>query len=364
MKKYILSVDWITVALVLSLMAIGLTAVSSAATEPRKLTVQLLACLLGLIFMIGIAFWDYRSALPFLNYIYFACIISLFIVFPFGTGKSDTGAISWIRFGSIGFQPSEFVKLIFCLFLSCELKNILENGTLNNPKKLINLILKCTPIIALVILQNDTGTALVFAFILAVVLFVSGLSIKYILYTIGLFLVLSPLVWLLLSDYQKDRILIFFNPDRELQGAGFQVYLSKLAISSGGIFGQGYKKGAISTLSFLPEKDTDFIFAVISEEFGISGAAITMALFLILIIRCVQIARRAVDLQGKLLATGISAMLTFHTIENIGMCMGLLPVTGIPLPFISYGGSSVLAMSMAVGLILSVRRKIYKLHYE
>ena len=350
--------------LVLSLTAIGLTAVSSATTEIRKISVQILACSLGLCSMLTIAFWDYRSIKGFGRHLYFLCIFLLAIVFPLGTGKEETGAISWIRFGSIGVQPSEFVKLLFCLYLSCEFRQLLEQGTLNNPKKLIPLILKSSPIIALVVLQNDTGSALVFVFILLVLLFISGLSVKYILIGTGILAVTLPLMWFLLSDYQKDRITVFLNSDKELTGAGFQVYLSKLAIQSGGIFGHGYRQGAISSLSFLPEKDTDFIFAVIGEEFGLFGTTITVLLFLILIIRCVNIARHSSDLQGKLIATGICALITFHTIENLGMCMGLLPVTGIPLPFISYGGSSILSMSMAMGLILSVRRKTYKLHYD
>ncbi len=364
MKKYILSVDWITVLLVLSLMTIGLTAVSSASTETRKISVQFFACSLGFITMMIIAFWDYRSVKGLGNHLYFLCIFLLAIVFPLGTGKEETGAISWIRFGSVGVQPSEFVKVFFCLYLSCEFREILEQGTLNNPKKLTRLIAKSSPIIALVVLQNDTGSALVFVFILMVLLFISGLSVKYILIGIGILAVTLPLMWFLLSDYQKDRIKVFLHPEIELAGAGFQVYLSKLAISSGGIFGQGYRQGAISSLSFLPEKDTDFIFAVIGEEFGLIGTTITVLLFLLLIIRCVTVARQSSDLQGKLIATGVLALVTFHTIENIGMCMGLLPVTGIPLPFVSYGGSSVLSMSMAMGLILSVRRKTYKLHYD
>lgn len=361
MKKHILSVDWITVALTLSLMTTGIIAVSSAATEPRKITIQLLACSLGLISMMIIAFWDYRSISGLGNHLYLLCIFLLAIVFPLGTGKEETGAISWIRFGSIGVQPSEFVKLIFGLYLGCDLRELTEQGTINNPKKLLKLTLKSAPIIALVILQNDTGSAMVFVFIFLVLLFISGLSAKYILFGAGLLIIFLPIMWLLLSDYQKDRITVFLNPDENLTGAGFQVYLSKLAISSGGIFGQDYRKGAISALSFLPEKDTDFIFSVIGEEFGLFGTAITVLIFLILIIRCVNISRHATDLQGKLIATGMCALITFHTVENIGMCMGLLPVTGIPLPFISYGGSSILSMSMAIGLILSVRRKIYML---
>lgn len=345
--------------IVLLLMTMGIIAVSSAATEERKISVQIFACVLGTISMFGITFWDYRSIKGFGRHLYFLCIFLLAIVFLLGTGKEETGAISWIRFGSIGVQPSEFVKVLFCLYLSCAIREITEQGTLNNPKKLLTLILKSSSIVALVILQNDTGSALVFIFMFLTLLFISGLSVKYILFGIGVIVITLPLMWFLLSDYQKDRITVFLHPDEDLSSAGFQVYLSKLAIASGGIFGQGYKQGAISSLSFLPEKDTDFIFAVLGEEFGLFGTVITTLLYLVLIVRCVNISRHASDISGKLISMGICALVTFHTVENIGMCMGLLPVTGIPLPFISYGGSSVLSMNIAIGLILCVRRKTY-----
>ncbi len=358
MKKCFFAIDYIVVITVLLLFAVGTVAVYSAA-DTRKLYVQLLAYSLGIISMILISFWDYRSIQQNSYHIYFISIFLLLIVFLFGIGKEETGAQSWIRFGGIGVQPSEFVKILFCLYISCNLSSMIEENTLNNPKTLLIFLGKCLPIIGLVILQNDTGSALVFVFMLAVCLFVSGIRPKFIIVALIVTIAALPLMWLFMSDYQKDRILVFFNPEEDLLGAGYQVYLSKLAIASGGIFGAGYLSGPLNSLSYLPEKDTDFIFSCLGEEFGMTGTLVTITLFIILIFRCFYIAKTAADNQGRLICTGVASWLTFHVVENIGMTIGVLPVTGIPLPFVSYGGSSVLAMSMAMGLVLSVRRKIY-----
>lgn len=363
MKKHFLATDCAVVISVLVLMAIGIVALSSA-TDTRKLGVQLLAYSFGIISMILISFWDYRSIQKNSPHIYVLSVFLLLIVFVFGIGKEETGAISWIRFGGVGIQPSEFVKILFCLFLSCNLSSMIEENTLNDPKTLLIFLGKCLPVIGLVVLQNDTGTALVFVFILAVCLFVSGISPRYIIIAAILAAVALPLVWLFMSDYQKDRILVFFNPDDDQLGAGYQVKLSKLAIASGGLLGTGYQSGPLNSLSYLPEKDTDFIFSVIGEEFGIAGTILTVALFIILIFRCFYIAKSAVDNQGRIICTGVASWLTFHVLENIGMTVGLMPVTGIPLPFISYGGSSILAISMGLGLVLSVRRKTYNIHFN
>lgn len=358
MKKHFLAIDFVVVTTVLLLFAVGTAAIYSAA-DIGKLYVQLLAYSLGIISMILISFWDYRSIQQNSNHIYFISIFLLLIVFVFGIGKEETGAQSWIRFGGIGVQPSEFVKILFCLYISCKLSSMIEENTLNNPKTLLIFLGKCLPVIGLVIFQNDTGSALVFVFMLAVCLFVSGIRPKFIIAALIVTIATLPLMWLFMSDYQRDRILVFFNPEKDLLGAGYQVYLSKLAIASGGIFGAGYREGPLNSLSYLPEKDTDFIFSCLGEEFGMTGTVLTVTLFIILIFRCFYIAKTAADNQGRIICTGVASWLTFHVVENIGMTTGLLPVTGIPLPFVSYGGSSVLAMSMAIGLVLSVRRKIY-----
>lgn len=364
MKKQILSIDFTIVITVLLLMTAGYIALTSATTDTRRLTVQAFCLGLGVILLLTLCFWDYNCITEQKMSIYFMCIFLLAIVFPFGIGKAETGAISWIRFGGIGVQPSEFVKIIFTIYLSCELSELIERNSLNKPKELLKLIAKTVPIIALVILQNDTGTALVFIFILVMMLFLAGISVKYIFIFLGAGILLLPVIWFLLADYQRARIITFLNPNANLSDSGYQVHLAKLALSSGGILGKGYNNGAVNALSFLPEKETDFIFSVIGEEFGLIGTTFLVTLFLTLIFKCFSVAKCARYTKDKLIASGISAMLTFHIFENVGMTLGLLPVTGIPLPFLSYGGSSVLAMSISVGLLLSIRRKTYLLLYS
>lgn len=364
MKKYILSLDYIIVLAVLLLMVSGFFAITSATSDTRKLTVQLFCYLVGFVAMILFSFWDYRSIRGQKTLIYTVCIFALTLVLILGIGKEETGAKSWLRFGGIGIQPSEFVKLLFCLYLSCELTERIEQNTLNRKKELLITLAKCIPVIGLVIMQNDTGTALVFIFVLCVMLFVAGISAKYILISSIVALISLPIVWLFLADYQRDRLLVFFNPSADLTNSGYQVYLSKLALASGGILGAGYKNGAVNALSYLPEKETDFIFSIIGEEAGLLGTIFLITLFTILIFRCFFVAKHASDIQGKLIAAGIGAVFLFHTAENIGMTLGLLPVTGIPLPFVSYGGSSVLSMSIGAGLVLCVHRKAYNLYHS
>lgn len=362
MKKQILSIDFSIVITVISLMAIGLLVQTSAEIDTKKLIIQFACALFGTTLMLLLAFWNYDSLNNNKNYIYLLSIFLLLAVLLLGTGREQTGANSWIRFGAIGVQPSEFVKLLFALYISFELSDKITKNTLTIPKELILFLAKCSLVLLLVVMQNDTGTALVFLFMLAVALFVAGIPIKYILLASGALVLLAPVVWLCLSGYQKDRILTFLSPERDLSGAGYQVYLSKLALSSGAFWGKGYKAGAVNALSYLPEKETDFIFSVIGEEFGLFGSTLVVFLYLSLILRAIFIARHSESIQGKLLSVSVCAMFLFHIIENICMTIGLLPVTGIPLPFISYGGSSMLSMSIGAGLLLSVRRKNYMLH--
>ena len=285
MKKHILSLDFIIVIITSVLMSAGYFILSSATADTKRLTIQAISVMLGRVLMIVCAFWDFKSVKENKNYIYLLALFLLLLVFPFGIGKEDKGALSWIRFGGIGFQPSEFAKLLFSLYISFELTDKIEQKTLNKPKELLLFLLKCGLLIGLVILQNDTGTALVFVFMLVVTLFVSGIDFKYIAIGCLIFLISLPLVWFFLSGYQKDRILVFFNPDSDLSDSGYQVYLSKLALSSGGIFGNGYKNGAVNALSYLPEKETDFIFPIIGEEFGLFGTLIILLLFFVFILK-------------------------------------------------------------------------------
>ncbi|MBQ3554306.1 MAG: rod shape-determining protein RodA [Clostridia bacterium] len=362
LKNYFQKLDYILLLTVFFLAVIGMVAIFSAGYSQdagtRQMIVQTVAALMGIGLMFFLTWIDYESYSEFAKYIYIGSIIILLFVLFFGMGKEETGANSWIRIGSVGIQPSELVKIAFAITFSTHVTKVKEN--INSVRNILALFAHFAILFALVILQNDTGTALVFLVMFLMILFVAGVSYKYFLAAIGVGAASLPLLWFLLSDYQKNRILVFLNPEIDPAGAGFQVIQSKIAIGSGQVFGRGYMQGPQNQLSMLPEKDTDFIYGVIGEEFGFIGTILVLALLLVLICRCIYVARHAKNDMGTYICIGIAAMYLFHTFENICMCIGLMPVTGIPLPFLSYGGSSILTNFIAIGLVQSVwsRRRV------
>ena len=334
---------------------VGIFAIYSATRSfgtNSQVIVQCASFVIGTFLMFLLSRINYQTfgytAVP----IYLVCIAMLVAVLIFGITGS-WGARSWIRFGPIGIQPSEICKVGFAITFSKHLSKVKED--INKPLTLTFLILHIAVIVGLIMLQPDAGSAMVFCFMAIVMLFVAGLSFKYILPAFLIALASSPIVYFfLLSDYQKHRIQVFFNPEMDKLGSGYNVIQSKIAVGSGGLFGKGYLKGTQNQFGFLPTKHTDFIFSVISEELGFVGAVFTILLIFIIIARCIKIARESDDLFGKYICIGVAAMLLFHTFENAGMCIGLMPVTGIPLPFISYGGTSLITNMLAVGIVLSV----------
>ena len=362
LKTYFQKLDYVLLVAAVLLCVCGFIAVFSATRSldagTRQMAVQISAAVLGICLMFVLAWFDYESYSEITKYIFLGSIGILIFVLIFGEGKEETGANSWIRVAGIGIQPSELVKLSFAVTFSVHLTKVKES--LNSIRTVLALFLHFAILFGLVILQNDTGTALVFLFMFICMMFVAGISYKYVFAAIGTGLALTPLAWFLLSDYQKNRILVFLNPERDAAGAGFQVMQSKIAIGSGQVFGRGYMQGPQNQLAMLPEKNTDFIYGVIGEEFGFVGTLLILALLVILIARCIYIAQKAKNDMGSYICIGLAAMYTFHTFENICMCIGLMPVTGIPLPFVSYGGSSILTNFMAIGLLQSVwsRRRV------
>lgn len=283
--------------------------------------------------------------------IFIVSAAALIAVLIFGTGLKETGGQSWIRIGKIGFQPSEFVKIGFVITFAAHLSKVKDS--INSAKTLSLLLLHSAVFIVLIALEPDIGTALVFVFITVSMLFFAGLSWKYFAGGGLIFAVSMPVLWTILKNYQKKRILVFLNPELDPTGYGYNVLQSKLALGSGKIFGQGFLAGKITQGEMLPSKHTDFIFSVIGEEFGLVGCAAVTVILLLIIMRLFTIGVRSKDSFSGLMSCGLSAMLLFHTVINIGMCMGLMPVTGIPLPFISYGGSSVIANFAAASLASS-----------
>ena len=361
------NLDHFLTVIVVILAIFGLFIIYSATRNSdsgtRQMIVQSAALVLGFLLMLLISKINYDLYEPFVKIIYIASIIILVFVLVFGEGKEETGANSWIRVGGIGIQPSEFVKLAFAITFSVHLDAVKEN--INKFSVLLKLFLHFAGLAVLILLQNDTGTMLVFTFMFFVMLFLGGLSIKYIVAALLGVAAVVPIAWFcFMQPYQKERILVFFNPERDAAGFGYQVSQSKIAIGSGEFMGRGYLSGPQNQLGMLPEKDTDFIFGAIGEEFGFLGALLIVLLLIVLIIRCFHASSKAKDSRGMFLCAGIAAMFMFHVVENIFMCIGLLPVTGIPLPFLSYGGSSLMTNFMAIGLIQSVWSRRKQINFE
>lgn len=363
-RKLLRNIDTGIVITTVILIIIGIVGIASATQvtsggSPKYITIQGVAFALGIIAIVLLLLIDYNSFGDMQTAIYIINIMLLLSVFVLG--KEVKGAKSWIDLGPVNFQPSELVKIGFILAFAKHLEA--RKDKLNNlPDLAISIGYIIVPI-ALILLQNDTGTMLVFLFIAAIMFFAAGLNYKYIIGAVGAFILSTPLLWLFaLKPHQKNRILVFLNPELDPRGSGYHVIQSKTAIGSGQFLGEGLFNGTLNNNGFIPERHTDFIFSVLGEELGFVGAVFVVILFMILLLRCIHIAKAAKDTYGMLICIGVTAMYLFHVLENIGMTIGIMPVTGIPLPFVSYGGSSLITNLLALGLVLNVgmRRQVIR----
>ena len=283
--------------------------------------------------------------------IYVLCIICLIAVNIIGT--LSMGAKRWLTIGGINAQPSEIMRisLIFVMaryFSERSIEMIRTNRTLIEPIAVLLLP------VALVLLQPDLGTAMLLTITFMSILFICGVQVwKFVVTGIG-FLISMPIIWNCLYDYQRQRILMFLNPELDPSGSGYHIIQSKIALGSGGIFGKGFMNGTQSQLNFLPETRTDFIFAALGEEFGFIGCCILIALYVLLLTYNFSVAVNAKTKFNRILAFGLNSMIFFYIVINISMVCGLLPVVGIPLPFFSYGGSSLIVLMFCQGLIFSI----------
>jgi len=311
---------------------------------------QSLWALLGFIFLTILIFIDYHNLERYSKVIYFGAVVLLVMVIF--AGRSTYGARRWLAIGPFDFQPSEFAKIALIVFLADFLSK--------NKQKLDNFFYYLLPfaytglLILLVFIQPDLGTSLVYLAILIIMLFVVGVKIKYLVFTFFAALSSVPVLWIFLKDYQKNRLILFLNPNLDPLGGGYNVIQSRIAIGSGGFLGNGIFSGLQSQLNFLPAQHTDFIFSVVGEELGFLGVIFLLGLYVIMLWRGIKIALEARDLLGTLLATGAVSFLFFHIVVNIGMAMGMLPATGLPLPFLSYGGSFMISNLIAIGILLNV----------
>ncbi len=332
-------------------------------SHAKFVTVQSLAFVLGVVAMVGVIFFNYKNFEK-LRFLVFGVGI-LLLVLVLVVGKLTHGTQGWLVLGPITLQPSEVAKVCFILTFSYHVTK--KYDSINKPKTLLSLTLHFLCYVLPVLLQPDFGTATVFAVIFAFILLFAGIHKKYVIGVISAAVVTSPIVWAFLKDYQRNRILMLFFPEKDPTGSGYHVLQSKLAIGSGMFSGRGYLKGPQTQYGYLPEKQTDFIFSVVGEEFGLIGTIIITVILFIIVYRCFMIAKSCShDTFGELICIGVGAMMFFHVVENIGMCLGLLPITGIPLPFISYGGSNLVTCFVAIGLVQSIkmRRRATKFDFE
>ena len=345
---------------VLSLIGIsGLASIShsSGTFLSREVLIQSAALLLGLLFAFTVMELGCRYFICLEKFLYIGSLVLLLSVYIPGLGTSFYGSRAWIDIGITTFQPSEPVKIAFIILMAAYLSK--KSHSLNTAKGIILAVLYAMPFIVIVV-KEDFGSACVYCAIWVFMVFSSGLELKIIgRIALGL-AVLFPMFYFFLAGYQKERISAFLNQDDLSLPGTYQVWNSKVAIGSGGFMGKGYMNGTQTDLGFLPIPESDFIFAAIVEELGFIGGFIILILFSVFIYQSLKTAKYSSDLQGTLIGVGLVGMFFFQSFENIGMTIGLMPVAGIPLPFVSYGGSALISAMIGVGLLLSIsnRQKI------
>lgn len=375
-KRWLRGIDFLFVLFLILLLAAGLFILSTASYNVYSgdpyhfVKLQAAWILTGILLAILVASVDYRKYSRFTWWLYGINIVLLLSVILFG--QSALGATRWIKItSSITIQPSEFAKILIIVTLADFLAK--RQGQLNRYRDFIApFIFVLVPMI-FVYKQPDLGTTLVFMAIFVCMMFMAGANPwKFGSLLLGGVLLIGIALWLHFStnlpswlhfaqgiplpmkDYQLQRLTVFINPTSDTSGTGYNILQSIWAIGSGGLWGKGYRMGTQTHLNFLPERQTDFIFAVVGEEFGFIGTITLLFFFLIFILRALYILKNTSEPYGFLIGSGIVSMLTFHILVNVGMSSGIMPVTGIPLPFISYGGSTLWSIMLAVGLLMSI----------
>ena len=356
--------DWGLMGLAILIGCMGLitlySAVTAEAPTPQKVLFfkQLLWFSVGLFAMVATFLFNYKILDRWAQPIYFVCIALLMAVLF--AGKYVGGSRRWLIIGPVSFQPSELVKIGVILALARYYsKDAKTRGfTLRELVRPVMIIM--LPVL-LIGMQPDLGTAGLVVLIAGSITVFVKIERRSFAYLIASGAVLVPMIWFFLKEYQKKRILVFLDPDRDPLGAGYHIIQSKIAIGSGMLGGKGYLKGTQNALSFLPEEHTDFIFSVLAEEWGFLGSITLVLLFLLLIIWGLNVAHGCREPFGTIVAVGVTAMIFWQAFINIGMSMGLLPVVGVPLPFVSYGGSSVLTTAISIGLLLNVSMRRFML---
>jgi rod shape determining protein RodA len=356
--------DWTLFALVMCICAIGIiniysTGFSLGDNQTPLYIKQLQWIFFGMILMVIAFLVDYRFINQAAYVIYGLSIFTLVFVAIFG--HTANGAQRWISFGFILFQPSELMKITIIIALARYFDDHKSNEPYLLRELLIPFFLVLVPCL-LILKQPDLGTALIVIIISASIVLFIGMNWKSVAIAVLSVLALLPVAWHFLKEYQKDRLMTFLSPENDPLGTGYHIIQSMIAVGSGGIFGKGFLKGSQTQLKFLPEQQTDFVFSVFAEEWGFVGGLVLMLMFVSLIIWGLKIALHSKDLLGTILAFGITALIGWEMVINMGMVLGLLPVVGIPLPFLSYGGSAMASMLAAIGLLMNVSVRRFILH--
>ena len=363
-RRLLKNFDFLLLLFTLALCCYGLIVLSSAtqglSADPlfyvRK---QLTWIGGGLVMVLLVISVDYINFYRWSWYFYTINLLLLGLVLYIG--KDVDGTSRWIELRFFDFQPSELAKLIVIVTLARLLVDCKERMT--GLFSAWPFYLHILPPIGLIFMQPDLGTALVFIVIFFGMLYMAGVPLRNLAIYTGAGIALLPILWSRLMDYQKMRLLVFLNPEMDPLGYGYQLMQSMIAIGSGGIMGKGLYEGTQARLQFLPEQHTDFIFSVLGEELGFLGAAVLLALYFLLIYRILKIGSFSKDSFGALLCTGVATMFTFQILVNIGMTVSVMPVTGLPLPFMSYGGSSMLLNMLSIGIVLNVGMRRHKIQF-
>ena len=355
-RKILKNIEWSILISTIILVIIGLVALTSATKNSNyeELKKQILWLTISIPILIVVIFVDYDIFAK-ISPILYGIILTLLVAVLFTSAIN--GATSWFDIGPFSFQPAEFAKVVIVLFIAWLITKIQKNGRdqINRVLKLGLLLIAFAVPVLLIIKQPDYGTAMAFVSAFIFMLFVAGLKKRYIIPSILLVVILVPVLYFfVLPEHAKSRIDVYLNPDLDPRGAGYNIIQSKLAIGAGQLLGMGLFKGNQTQLGFLYPKTTDFIFSLIGEEMGFVVAASIIFLYVVLITKSIYVAKTAKDDLGSYIAIGIAGIFFFHMLENIGMTMGLLPITGVPLPFVSYGGSSLLSNFIMIGLLLNI----------
>ncbi len=359
-RRLLRNVDWPLLGAALVLVTLSVVCLSNLGAGrggPALAWRQLVWVGVGLVALLVLAALDYRNLVRAAPALYLLGIALLVVVFVLG--RSVSGARRWLHLGPITFQPSELFKIIFIVTLAWALTwrrgaQLTTRGTLG-----WTLALVAVPFV-LVVRQPDLGTALVLVPVLGAILVGMGLRLRILGALAAAAVAVMPLCWLVLKPYQRDRLLVYLDPFRDPLGTAYNVIQAKIAIGSGQLLGKGISGATQSRLAFLPERHTDFIFAVFAEMWGFIGCLVLVLAYGLLILRGFEIALSAREARGRIVALGVTALFAAQTLVNLGMVTGLLPIVGIPLPLMSYGGSSMVVSFMALGLLLSVRMRQFQ----